>query len=119
MVHIIGNSILMRILCKEDTFPCEVMVEIEKTLRIMERYYNCERMPYQSGGYVILVTHYDKVLLNNILGIYSITMEGAEFDEVITESDGYHWHQIYFQIATEYGITLFFCEPCIKEGEVA
>lgn len=119
MIHIIGNRNWMKIICKEETLPHEVVVEVEQTLGIMDEYYNCEKMPYQSGGYVILVTHYDKAVLSNILDIYNLSIEGAEFNEVITESEGYQWHQAYFQIATEYGITLFFCVPCNIEGEVA
>ena len=117
MVHIIGNRKLMDILFYYDTIPHEVKEEVNKTLEILENNYNSERIPYQSGGYVIVITSYEEKLIDKLLSIYGLSFEWAEFDEVVIEFKGYQWHHQYYQVATEYGITLFFCVPINNKGK--
>ena len=116
VVHIIGNRKLMDILFCYDTIPHEVKEEVNKTLEILESNYNSERMPYQSGGYVIVITSYEENVIDKLLSIYGLSFEWAEFDEIILDSKGYQWHHQYYQVATEYGITLFFCVPINNKG---
>lgn len=114
MVHIIGNRRLMELICSEENIPQEVVAEAYKALKILEINYNCERMPYQCGGFIGIIQSVEDKLRQELLDIYGLSPELAEFDDELVKVEGYCWHQQYYQVATEYGITLFFCVP-IKE----
>ena len=114
ILSIIGNKRIINLIMDEN-IPLEILAEAGKTLEILETYYNYNRIPYQSGGYVVIFEPGEDRIRNKLLEIYGVTVELAEFDEQIKTNDGFCWHQQYFQLSTEYGITLFFCDPIEEE----
>ena len=111
MIYILGNQFLKSAMEIDEKVPKEVGEAINQTLSIYEDNYNCNSIPFQSGGYCAVITSHDKKLYHDFLNMYNISPELAEFQDIIYEQEEGCWYQEYYQISTEYGITIFFYEP--------
>ena len=111
MIFILGNQFLKSAMKIDEKVPKEVGEAINQVLSIYEDNYNCNSIPFQSGGYCAVITSHDKKLYHDFLNMYNITPELAEFQDIICEQEEGRWYQEYYQISTEYGITVFFYEP--------
>lgn len=111
MIYILGNRFLKSAMEIEEKVPKEVSEAINLVLSIYEDNYNCNSIPFQSGGYCAVITSHDKKLYHDFLNMYIISPKLAEFREAICEQEDGCWYQEYYQLATEYGITVFFYEP--------
>lgn len=111
MIYILGNQFLKSAMKIDEIVPMEVSEAINQTLSIYEDNYNCNSIPFQSGGYCAVIISHDKELYHDFLNIYNISPELAEFQDIICEENGFQWKREYYQLGTEYGITVFFYEP--------
>lgn len=111
MIFILGNQFLKTAMRIDEMVPLEVSEAINQVLSIYEDNYNCNSIPFQSGGYCAVITSHDKKLYHDFLNMYNVSPELAEFKDLICEQEEGCWHQEYYQISTEYRITVFFYEP--------
>lgn len=111
MIYILGNQFFKSVMKIDEIVPKEVSEIINQTLSIYEDNYNCNRIPFQSGGYCVVITCHDNKCYHDFLNMYNVSPDLAEFQVIIHEQDDGCWYQEYYQISTEYGITVFFYEP--------
>lgn len=111
MIYIVGNQFLKSVMKIDEVVPLEVSEAINQRLYIYEDNYNCNRIPFQSGGYCAIIKSHDKKLYHDFLNMYNVSPELAEFQDIICEQEKGSWYIEYYQISTEYGITVFFYEP--------
>lgn len=111
MIYILGNRFFKTAMKIDEVVPKEVSEVINQTLSIYEDNYNCNSIPFQSGGYCAVITSHDNKFYHDFLNMYNISPELAEFQDIICQQDDGCWYQEYYQISTEYGITVFFYEP--------
>lgn len=111
MIYVIGNQFLKSAMDIDKNVPKEVSEAINQVLAIYEENYNCNRIPFQSGGYCVIIKSHDIKVYHDFLNMYNIRPELAEFQDIIYEQEEGRWYQEYFQLSTEYGISLFYCVP--------
>lgn len=105
MIYAIANKFFYDSL--EIKLPKEVDVVILSTLSIYAENYDT-KIPFQSGGYVMVVTNHTEYEL--LLQQLNTSSDMAEYTEIITRTEDGVWKQEYYQLATEYGITVIFYE---------
>ncbi|WP_455716508.1 hypothetical protein [Anaerosporobacter sp.] len=110
MIYILGNQFFKSAMKIDEVVPEVVSEAINKTLYIYENNYNCNSIPFQSGGYCSVIISHDKKLYHDFLNMYNISPGLAEFREIICEQEDCCWYQEYYQLSTEYGISVFFYE---------
>lgn len=111
MIYILGNQFFKSAMSIDEIVPKEVSEVINQTLSIYEDSYNCNSIPFQSGGYCVIIMSHDMKLYHDFLNMYNISSELAEFQDVICEENGFQWKSEYYQLSTEYGIFVIFYEP--------
>ncbi|SEV93535.1 hypothetical protein [[Clostridium] fimetarium] len=117
MYYMIGNmaqkELLINVMEKNANIPDQVIAALDQTLKIIEDNYNCDKTPFQNGGYCILCDEPQNI--DNVEGIkylhkqYNLDSDDAEFKEVIVTDNSVNWIQELYIIGTEYAITIFYC----------
>ena len=79
---------------KEDAWKEMVMDRIKETVGILDGSYRKERMPYDMGGYVFLVTEVQEQeeARGKIIECYHLGQK-LEYSDVLCEGDGIQWHE--------------------------
>lgn len=106
MVYVVANAFFYEALRLD--LPSEVDIAVRETLSIYAENYDVS-IPFQSGGYVIIVT--DKAEYEATLEQVNTSSDMAEFSEIVVKTKEGIWKQEYYQLATEYGVSVFFYEP--------
>lgn len=106
MVYAVANTLFYESL-KLD-LPSEVDRAIRETLSIYAENYDLW-IPFQSGGYVMIITN--QVEYQATLEQLNTSSDMSEYSEIVAETEEGVWKQEYYQLATEYGISIFFYEP--------
>lgn len=111
MIYILGNQFFKSAMRIDEIVPKEVSEVINQTLSIYEDSYNCNSIPFQSGGYCAVIMSHDKKLYYDFINMYNVSPELAEFQDTICEENEIYWKVEYYQLGTEYGISVIFYEP--------
>ena len=106
MIYAIANEFFYDSLDIE--LPKKVEEEIRMTLSIYSENYDTS-IPFQAGGYIFVVTNHTEY--NSLLQQLNTSSDMAEYTEIIDKSEDGVWMQEYYQISTEYGISIFYYEP--------
>lgn len=106
MIYAIANEFFYDSL--EIKLQKEVDEVIRTTLSIYAENYDT-KIPFQSGGYVIVVTKYTEY--EALLQQLNTSSDMAEYMEIIISLEDGVWKCGYFQLSSEYGVTVIFYEP--------
>lgn len=102
MVYTIANEFFYNSLSIK--VPKEIDEAIHQTLSIFADNFDIS-IPFQSGGYVIVVT--EKAQYQDVLQQLNTSCDMSEYTDVIETNEGM-WKQDYYELATEYGIAVIY-----------
>lgn len=104
---------------KTYSVPQEVILNIQNTLKILDRYYGAERNVYhEDGGFVLLVIPESegevKKEYTDLMEKYNLNEDEAEFQDLLCSDEITVWHSDLFIVSNDYGITIVYNE---KRGD--
>lgn len=102
---------------KEDAWKEMVMDRIRETVGILDGSYRKERMPYDMGGYVFLVTEVQEQeeARSKIIECYHLGQK-LEYSDILCEGDGIQWHEDLYLATDDDSIVIIY--PTLQGKEM-
>lgn len=102
---------------KQDNLKKTVIDRIKKATDILDESYGKERMPYDMGGYVFLVTEVQEQeeARKKIIGCYHAGQK-LEYSDILCEGQGIQWHEDLYLITDDDSIMIIYPTLLIGRG---